>query len=64
MSDLFKILYDKNTEEQMQHVNLMVFNGVTYHYNAKAVIIDDFIFVQTENGARLMYNKCELTMAM
>ena len=64
MSDLFKILYDKSIEEQMEHVNLMVFNGNTYHYNAKAVVIDGFIFLKTENGARLMYNKEALTMAM
>lgn len=64
MNEIFKGLYEDKLDDCMISVNLIVFNGTSYHYKAKVLSEGDFIYVKTENGARLMYNKSELTMAM
>lgn len=64
MNEIFKGLYNDEIEKNMIDVNMIVFNGNSYYYKAKVCSIDDFVYVQTEKGARLMYNKSELTMAL
>lgn len=64
MNEIFKRLYEDKLDDCMISVNLIVFNGTSYHYKAKVLSEGDFIYVKTENGARLMYNKSELTMAL
>lgn len=64
MNEIFKGLYNDEIEKNMINVNLIVFNETSYYYKAKVCSIDDFVYVQTEKGTRLMYNKSELTMVM
>lgn len=64
MNEIFKGLYDSEMEKDMMSVNMIVFNGTTIYRHAKVLNIDEFIYVKTESGAKLMYNKSELTMVI